>query len=162
MAAERKERWRKEINWLLSVTDHIVEFVPSNQTSKDGTILEIMVTKQRADLQMNIPALRKLDSMLIDCLDTFKDQNEFFYDNTSAKDDAGGGVHKGKNSRKDDKWWKLELATCIFTQVKRISRKTWFVLPLLFETINYAHGYFCNEYSVLGLRVHVFPYVTHD
>ncbi|CAH9122810.1 unnamed protein product, partial [Cuscuta epithymum] len=105
MAAERKERWRKEINWLLSVTDHIVEFVPSNQTSKDGTILEIMVTKQRADLQMNIPALRKLDSMLIDCLDTFKDQNEFFYDNTSAKDDAGGGVHKGKNSRKDDKWW---------------------------------------------------------
>ena len=37
MATDRKARWRKEIDWLLSVTDHIVEFVPSQQKSKDGT-----------------------------------------------------------------------------------------------------------------------------
>lgn len=43
MAAERKARWRKEINWLLSVTDHIVEFVPSNQTAKDGTNMEVLL-----------------------------------------------------------------------------------------------------------------------
>ncbi|XAR50648.1 hypothetical protein NMG60_11005024 [Bertholletia excelsa] len=90
MAPETKVRWRKEIDWLLSVTDHIVELVPVKQS---GTNMEVMTTKQRTDLQMNIPALRKLDTMLLDCLDNFQDQNEFFYDDES----------KGK--RKDDKWW---------------------------------------------------------
>lgn len=99
MAPERKARWRKEINWLLSVTDHIVEFAPSKQVSKDGTNMEIMTTRQRTDLHMNIPALRKLDAMLMDCLDNFKDQNEFWY---VSKDD---GSEAGKNKRDDDKWW---------------------------------------------------------
>ncbi|KAK8568672.1 hypothetical protein V6N13_106569 [Hibiscus sabdariffa] len=65
MPPERKARWRKEMDWLLSVTDHIVEFVPSQQIAKDGTCMEIMVTKQRKDLLVNIPGLRKLDMMLI-------------------------------------------------------------------------------------------------
>lgn len=99
MPAETKAKWRKEIGWLLSVTDHIVEFVPCNQKSKDGTNMEVMVTKQRSDLQMNIPALRKLDAMLIDCLDSFKDQSEFSY---VSKDDQS---EDGKNSRNDEKWW---------------------------------------------------------
>ncbi|KAI3945227.1 hypothetical protein MKX01_034988 [Papaver californicum] len=96
MSAERKARWRKEIEWLLSVSDHIVEFVPSQQTSKEGVNMEIMVTRQRTDLHMNIPALRKLDAMLLDYLDNFKDQNEFWYVSRDA-DDA--------EKRKDDKWW---------------------------------------------------------
>ncbi|OUZ99974.1 PRONE domain [Macleaya cordata] len=96
MSAERKARWRKEIDWLLSVSDHIVEFVPSQQKSKDGVNMEIMVTRQRNDLHMNIPALRKLDAMLIGYLDNFKDQNEFWYVSRDA-DDA--------EKRKDDKWW---------------------------------------------------------
>ncbi|EOY26807.1 RHO guanyl-nucleotide exchange factor 12 [Theobroma cacao] len=100
MSAERKGRWRKEIDWLLSVTDHIVEFVPSQQKNKDGSNMEIMVTKQRADLHMNIPALRKIDTLLTDCLDNFKDQNEFFYLSRDAPDSE-----KGNNKRKDDKWW---------------------------------------------------------
>ncbi|XP_077228931.1 rho guanine nucleotide exchange factor 8-like [Tasmannia lanceolata] len=99
MSAERKARWRKEIDWLLSVTDHIVEFVPSQQKSKDGTNMEIMVTRQRNDLLMNIPALRKLDAMLIDYLDNFKDQNEFWYVKRDAADEAE------KRNRQDDKWW---------------------------------------------------------
>ncbi|CAN4086834.1 unnamed protein product [Withania somnifera] len=93
---ETKIKWRREIDWLLSVTDHIVEFVATKQKSIDGTNMEIMVTKQRTDLQMNIPALRKLDTMLLDCLDSFEDQSEISY---TSKDD------EGKNSRKDDKWW---------------------------------------------------------
>ncbi|OMO58163.1 Plant specific Rop nucleotide exchanger, PRONE [Corchorus olitorius] len=40
MAPDTKARWRKEMDWLLSVTDHIVEFVPSQQKSKDGTNME--------------------------------------------------------------------------------------------------------------------------
>ncbi|XP_021892863.1 rop guanine nucleotide exchange factor 12 isoform X2 [Carica papaya] len=100
MSAERKARWRREIDWLLSVTDYIVEFVPSQQKNKDGTNMEIMVTCQRTDLHMNIPALRKLDAMLIDCLDNFKDQNEFYYVSRDAPDSE-----KGNAKRKDDKWW---------------------------------------------------------
>jgi hypothetical protein len=42
MNPERKARWRKEIDWLLSVTDHIVEFVPSQQ-SKDGIDMEVRI-----------------------------------------------------------------------------------------------------------------------
>ncbi|KAJ0006970.1 hypothetical protein Pint_29742 [Pistacia integerrima] len=100
MAAETKSRWRKEIDWLLSVADQIVEFVPSQQKSKDGSNMEIMVTRQRTDLHMNIPALRKLDAMLLDCLDNFKDKNEFYYVSRDAPDSEKGG-----NKRKDDKWW---------------------------------------------------------
>lgn len=32
IAPDTKERW-KEVGWLLSDTDHIVEFVPTRQTS---------------------------------------------------------------------------------------------------------------------------------
>jgi hypothetical protein len=41
MAPEQKARWTKEIDWLLSVADHIVEFVPSRQVSDDGSTMEV-------------------------------------------------------------------------------------------------------------------------
>ncbi|KAK4783782.1 hypothetical protein SAY86_018150 [Trapa natans] len=84
MQPDMKARWRKEIHWLLSVTDHIVEFVPSKQTLKDGTNMEIMVTRQRVDLHMNNPALHKLDVMLL----------------YGSKDD-----NDSDDQRKDDRWW---------------------------------------------------------
>ncbi|XVF49175.1 hypothetical protein PTKIN_Ptkin03bG0247300 [Pterospermum kingtungense] len=40
MAPERKAMWKKEMDWLLSVTDHIVELVPSRHRSKDGADME--------------------------------------------------------------------------------------------------------------------------
>ncbi|GAU10994.1 hypothetical protein TSUD_112870 [Trifolium subterraneum] len=98
MPAERKATWRKEIDLLLSVTDHIVEMVPSKQTGKDGSIMEIMTTRQRTDLHMNIPALRKLDTMLLECLDNFKDQQEFYYVSKDADKDKD-------KSNGDEKWW---------------------------------------------------------
>ncbi|CAL4970064.1 unnamed protein product [Urochloa decumbens] len=93
MAPDTKERWKREVGWLLSVTDHIVEFVPSRQTAENGTVMEIMSTAQRRDLAMNIPALRKLDAMLIGYMDNFVDQTEFWYEKG------------GDNKRDDDKWW---------------------------------------------------------
>ncbi|KAL6629455.1 hypothetical protein ACP70R_029220 [Stipagrostis hirtigluma subsp. patula] len=93
MAPDTKERWKREVGWLLSVADHIVEFVPTRQTSENGTTMEIMSTAQRRDLQMNIPALRKLDAMLIGYMDNFVDQTEFWYEKG------------GDNKRDDDKWW---------------------------------------------------------
>ena len=41
MAPEPKARWTKEIDWLLSVTDFIVEFVPSRQVAEDGSTMEV-------------------------------------------------------------------------------------------------------------------------
>lgn len=38
---EKRARWRKEIDWLLAVTDHIVEFVPTEQVLKDGQSMEV-------------------------------------------------------------------------------------------------------------------------
>ncbi|GAU13866.1 hypothetical protein TSUD_261930 [Trifolium subterraneum] len=40
MPPERKARWRKEIDWLLSVTDYVVEMVPTQQKGKDGSSME--------------------------------------------------------------------------------------------------------------------------
>ncbi|KAM1412596.1 hypothetical protein ACFXTO_025304 [Malus domestica] len=100
MSTERKKRWRKEIDWFLCVSDYIVEFVASQQKGKDGTNMEIMVTRQRTDLHMNIPALRKLDAMLIDCLDNFQEKQEFYYVSKDADE-----KEKGSAKRKDDKWW---------------------------------------------------------
>ncbi|KAI3513755.1 hypothetical protein L1887_11888 [Cichorium endivia] len=93
-----KKKWRKEIDWLVSVTDNIVEFVPSQQEGKDGLNMEIMVTQQRRDLLMNIPAIKKLDAMLIDCLDKFKDEKEFWYVDKGA-DESDSGVQRL------DRWW---------------------------------------------------------
>ncbi|WVZ99590.1 hypothetical protein U9M48_044860 [Paspalum notatum var. saurae] len=100
MAADQKARWKKEIDWLLSVADYIVEFVPSQQVSESGSSMEIMVTQQRQDLQMNIPALCKLDAMLLGYLDSFEDKQEFWYVSKDADASEKGGM-----PRQDDKWW---------------------------------------------------------
>ncbi|PWA61839.1 PRONE domain-containing protein [Artemisia annua] len=103
MPPERQARWRREMDWLLSVTDYIVEFVPSKQNT-NGVDMEVMVTRQRSDLHMNIPALRKLDAMLIcvgeqECLDNFKGDHEFTY---ASKNDNEA---KSMKKREEDKWW---------------------------------------------------------
>ncbi|XP_024965718.1 rho guanine nucleotide exchange factor 8-like, partial [Cynara cardunculus var. scolymus] len=88
---DAKNRWRKQVDWLLSATDYIVEFLPSQQKANDGSNIEIMVTQQRTDLLINIPALKKLDAMLIGCLESFKDHKEFWY------------VYK--DADESEKWW---------------------------------------------------------
>ena len=40
MPTERKAMWKREVDWLLSVTDHIVEMVPE-QKSIDGNLMEV-------------------------------------------------------------------------------------------------------------------------
>ncbi|KAL6845398.1 hypothetical protein ACP4OV_024893 [Aristida adscensionis] len=100
MSSERKARWNKEIDLLLSVTDHIVEFVPLQQVCEDGTTMEVMGTQQRRDLLMNIPALRKLDAMLLEYLDSFSEAQEFHYVSKHS-----GDSEKADTVREDDKWW---------------------------------------------------------
>ncbi|KAE8786946.1 rop guanine nucleotide exchange factor 9-like [Hordeum vulgare] len=100
MAPEQKARWTKEIDWLLSVADFIVEFVPSRQEAEDGSTMEIMITQQRRDLLMNIPALRKLDGMLLDYLDSFSDKQEFWYVKKNDNESENGDT-----AEQSDKWW---------------------------------------------------------
>ncbi|KAG2600874.1 rop guanine nucleotide exchange factor 9-like [Panicum virgatum] len=101
MAADRKARWKREVGWLLSVADHIVEFVAKKQVLDNGTEMEVMGTQQRRDLQANIPALRKLDTMLLDYLDNFKERTEFWY----VKRDACSESENEGSQRSDEKWW---------------------------------------------------------
>ncbi|RVW44510.1 Rop guanine nucleotide exchange factor 7 [Vitis vinifera] len=61
----KKAMWRRDKEWLLSVSDHIVEFTPAWQKFPDGSEGEVMTCRLRADLYANLPALRKLDDMLI-------------------------------------------------------------------------------------------------
>lgn len=42
MAPDTKAKWKKEIDWLLSVTDYIVEFVAVKQKNKDGSTFEVL------------------------------------------------------------------------------------------------------------------------
>lgn len=57
--------WQREMDCLLCVSDHIVELIPSWQTFPDGSKLEVMTCRPRSDIFMNLPALRKLDTMLL-------------------------------------------------------------------------------------------------
>jgi hypothetical protein len=43
LPTEKKEMWRREMEWLLCVSDHIVEMTPTWQTFPDGTKLEVQI-----------------------------------------------------------------------------------------------------------------------
>ncbi|XP_042491830.1 rop guanine nucleotide exchange factor 14 isoform X2 [Macadamia integrifolia] len=96
---ERKSRWRREMDWLLSPTHYMVELVPAKQNGADGGILEIMIPKARPDVHVNLPALQKLDSMLIELLDSMVN-TEFWYA-------EGGSRAEGRSSseRQSRRWW---------------------------------------------------------
>ncbi|CAI9777926.1 unnamed protein product [Fraxinus pennsylvanica] len=78
LAPQRKLMWRREMDWLLCVSDSIVELIPSVQEFPGGRTFEVMMTQQRSDIYVNLPALKKLDAMLISILDGFRDA-EFYY-----------------------------------------------------------------------------------
>ncbi|KAK9079943.1 hypothetical protein SSX86_001618 [Deinandra increscens subsp. villosa] len=95
---EKKNRWRREMEWLLSPTNYMVELVPAKQYDANGRILEIMRPKARVDVHMNLPALRKLDSLLIEMLDAMTNTG-FWYEDGSQVERKCGSVKEGK------RWW---------------------------------------------------------
>ncbi|CAO2195262.1 unnamed protein product [Urochloa humidicola] len=103
---EKKAMWRREMEWLLCVSDHIVELVPTWQSFPDGTRLEIMTSRPRSDLYINLPALRKLDHMLLEILESFRDP-EFWYveQGIAAPDCDGSASFRTAFHRRDEKWW---------------------------------------------------------
>nr|GEV28942.1 Rop guanine nucleotide exchange factor 1 [Tanacetum cinerariifolium] len=110
MAPQKKAMWQREMDWLLSVSNSIVDFVPSIQESPSGGSYEVMETRPRADLALNLPALKKLDSMLINMLDGFC-KTEFWYVDRGIVLAEGDGalpsrICGGRPSiRQEEKWW---------------------------------------------------------
>ncbi|XP_024368539.1 rop guanine nucleotide exchange factor 7 isoform X2 [Physcomitrium patens] len=104
LSMKRRNMWRREMNWILSVSDHIVELVPSWQRYPDGITVEVMVTRPRSDLSINLPALRKLDNMLLESLDSYH-ETEFWYveHGISVSEDSRSVRHSMQ--RQEEKWW---------------------------------------------------------
>lgn len=44
LAEERKRKWQREMDWLLSPTKHMIEFVPAKQSGSNGQRLEVTMT----------------------------------------------------------------------------------------------------------------------
>lgn len=106
LSEDRRTRWRREMEWLLSVSDHIVELVPSWQTFPDGSSTEVMITRPRSDLHLNLPALRKLDAMLLDSLDSYTNTEFWYVDRgiiAAEKDNVTGS--RLSMQRQEEKWW---------------------------------------------------------
>ncbi|CAL9073983.1 unnamed protein product [Musa textilis] len=113
LAALKKAMWRREMDWLLCVSDSIVELIPSIQDFPGGGTFEVMVSRPRADLHMNLPALKKLDAMLIGMLDGFQDTEFWYVDRgilvADADEDGSRSCPSssfGRPSlRQEEKWW---------------------------------------------------------
>ncbi|KAJ8532998.1 hypothetical protein K7X08_015887 [Anisodus acutangulus] len=106
LPTEKRLMWRREMEWLLCVSDYIVELTPSWQTFPDGTKLEVMTSRTRLDLYVNLPALRKLDNMLLEILDSFRN-TEFWYVDQGLLGEEADGSSSFRNHlpRQEEKWW---------------------------------------------------------
>ncbi|KAJ4970381.1 hypothetical protein NE237_003480 [Protea cynaroides] len=106
LPSEKKSMWRREIEWLLCVSEHIVELAPSWQTFPDGSKLEVMTCRPRSDLYINLPALRKLDNMLLEILDSFSNTEFWYVDQGILAPEADGSVSfRRPLQRQEEKWW---------------------------------------------------------
>ncbi|CAL9776638.1 unnamed protein product [Musa acuminata subsp. burmannicoides] len=97
-----KSRWLREMDWLLSPINYMVELVPAKQNGANGRMLEIMTPKARSDVHTTLPALRKLDLMLIEVLDSMVG-TEFWYTELGGRAD-GCNLYNGT---KQGKKWRL-------------------------------------------------------
>lgn len=114
MAPQKKVMWQREMEWLLSVSDAIVDLVPSIQHFPGGGTYEVMVPHPRSDMHMNLPALKKLDAMLICMLDGFHDKEFCYVDRGIVLAEAEtcdthaypSNVSAARPSvRQEEKWW---------------------------------------------------------
>ncbi|KAK6939275.1 PRONE domain, partial [Dillenia turbinata] len=104
--------WHREMEWLLSVSKDIVELIPSSQQFPGGGTFEVMVTRPRSDLHVNLPALKKIDAMLLSLLDGFHD-SEFCYVDSGIivmgpddfELDSVSSSSERPSVRQEEKWW---------------------------------------------------------
>lgn len=113
LAPQKKAMWCREMEWLLCVSDSIVELKPSIQEFPGGGTFEVMVTRPRSDLYVNLPALKKLDAMLLSLLDGFRDSEFYYVDRGIIVADSDtetfsrplSSSSAGPSIRQEEKWW---------------------------------------------------------
>ncbi|KAA8535953.1 hypothetical protein F0562_028431 [Nyssa sinensis] len=112
LAPQKKAMWCREMEWLLCVTESIVELVPSVQQFPGGGTYEVMETRPRSDLYTNLPALKKLDAMLISILESFCNTEFWYVDRGIIVAEANdcdafqSSTSGGRPSiRQEEKWW---------------------------------------------------------
>ncbi|KAG8389844.1 hypothetical protein BUALT_Bualt01G0020700 [Buddleja alternifolia] len=105
LAPQKKSMWHREMAWLLCVSDSIVELVPSVQEFPGSGSFEIMVTQQRSDLYVNLPALKKLDAMLISILDGFQETEFYYVDRGIVVGDGSPSSSRRPSVMLEEKWW---------------------------------------------------------
>ncbi|XP_050363932.1 rop guanine nucleotide exchange factor 1 [Argentina anserina] len=109
LAPQKRAMWRREMEWLLCVSDSIVELVPSIQQFPGGGTYEVMAMRPRSDLYVNLPAIKKLDAMLLSMLDGFCDTEFWYVDRGIILGDSNeneGFMPSGRPSiRQEEKWW---------------------------------------------------------
>nr|GEZ17889.1 Rop guanine nucleotide exchange factor 2 [Tanacetum cinerariifolium] len=101
---DKKMMWKREMTCLLSVCDYIVEFVPASQNRAS---IEMMISRPRSDIDINLPALIKLDALLIEILESFQ-ATEFWYDeqvSMSRNARTGSFRQTPQPQRNEEKWW---------------------------------------------------------
>ncbi|KAL8158841.1 hypothetical protein V2J09_000378 [Rumex salicifolius] len=103
LAPQRKKMWCREMDWLLCVSDSIVELVPEMQEIQGVGTFEIMATRPRLDLYANLPALKKLDAMLLGVLDEFKETEFWYIERGISVSEVG--AKEPPMVRQEDKWW---------------------------------------------------------
>ncbi|KAK4364812.1 hypothetical protein RND71_016170 [Anisodus tanguticus] len=126
LAEDGKRKWKREMEWLLSPANHMIELVPAKQNGSNGQKMEVSVTfshplnvfhhskfyakfnfpleqimtpKARADIHMNLPALQKLDSMLLEALDSMVN-TEFWYTEVGSRAEG-----RSRSAGESKRWW---------------------------------------------------------
>ncbi|XP_071716374.1 rop guanine nucleotide exchange factor 2-like [Rutidosis leptorrhynchoides] len=103
----KKMMWKREMTCLLSVCDYIIEFAwPSEKSENEGS-MKMMISRPRSDIDINIPALIKLDALLIEILDSFQ-ETEFWYNKAGSMSSNSRSESFRQTSlphRNEDKWW---------------------------------------------------------
>ncbi|KAI3441792.1 PRONE domain-containing protein [Psidium guajava] len=103
---EKKAMWKREMDCLLSVCDYMVDVTASTQELRDGTSVQVMTSIPRSDIYVNLPALQKLDAMLLDILDSFH-ETEFWYaeKGSMSSNSIGSGSFGRVAQLNEEKWW---------------------------------------------------------
>ncbi|PWA65810.1 RHO guanyl-nucleotide exchange factor 3 [Artemisia annua] len=104
---EKKIMWKREMNCLLSVCDYIVEFIPTSHSLHNGKPMEVMSSRPRSDIYINLPALKKLDALLLEILESFQETEFWYVEQGSISSNSRTGSFRKipKAQRKDEKWW---------------------------------------------------------
>ncbi|XP_021641361.1 rop guanine nucleotide exchange factor 1 isoform X2 [Hevea brasiliensis] len=112
LAPQKRSMWHREMELLLCVSDSILELVPSMQDFPSGATFEVMVPRPRSDIYVNLPALKKLDTMLLSILDEFCTSEFCYVDRgvvVAAGDETETFPFSSSSSRlsssQEEKWW---------------------------------------------------------